>query len=1055
MGSSGPERVRRPEAPMGEERKALRVSLLGAFRVSVGSRTIPQDAWHLRKAAALVKLIALAPGHRLHREQVMERLWPDSDRRATSNNLRQTLHAARRILASDPSAGSRYLGSEADSLVLCPENDLWVDVDAFEAAALSTQRSREPGAYEDAIELYVGELLPEDRYEEWAEERRRELSETYTSLFLGLAWAYEEREDYGSAIEALRKVTRDEPTYEEAHAGLMRLYALSGRRVDALRQYEFLEGTISRELGTGPSASTRALKEEIASGRYPSEAARPLGPPSKEASEPLKHNLPDPRTSFVGRGRELAEIKRTLAMTSLVTLIGTGGSGKTRLALKVAKDLVGIYPDGVRLVELAGLSEPELVPQEVADTLGVREEPGRPLVETLAQSARKKTLLLVSDNCEHLIDAAARLIDFLLASCPHLKVMATSREPLGVEGEVLYSVPPLLVPTRHPADFTKVGEYDSVRLFLERTRLRLPGFSLTQENARPVAEVCRRLEGLPLAIELAAARMGTLAAAQIAERLEDSISLLSAGPRTASARHRTMRATIGWSYGLLSESEKETFGRLSVFSGGFTLEAAEAVCQGGGKEEGEVLDLLSNLVDKSLVLAETNTEGRVRYRMLEPVRQYARDKLEESGEAEVVLRRHAAFFLALAERAEPKLKEAQQEAWLERLEADHDNFRTVLSWALERGEAELGLRLSAALGEFWYMRGYVSEGRRWLEAALAREDAPSAVRVRALARVGTMTWQQGDLERAIVLSKEGLALARELGDKASAGAALFNLGAAVMQQGEPERAAAFYEESLPLLREVEAKRVLGWSLLGLGFVGLLRQDYVRAKVLEEEALAISHEAGDVLNIALMLVHLGFIALLQGQYDRTEALCMKSLGLSRRLRMRYNIRVGLPMLAASAASQEQPFRAARLWGAVERLCEEMGAPLSAVELPYYSPRIAAARTQIDDAAWEAASHEGQAMSMDEAIEYALSEEEGIPSTPPASGQRVGEQSALLTRREQEVAALVARGLTNRQVASELSISEHTVANHVAKILRKLGLGSRSQITAWVVQRRTPP
>lgn len=398
--------------PMGETSKTVRVWLLGGFRVSVGSRSIPQQSWRLRKAATLVKLLALAADHRLHREQVMDILWAQSGRRAASNNLRQALHTARNVL--DPAMGARYLASEGESLVLCPKGGLWVDVEAFEEAVATAQHAKEPATYRAAIELYSGVLLPEDRYEEWAADRRR----------------------------ALR----------EAHTGLMRLYALSGRKVDALRQYELFEGTISQQLGTVPSASTRALKEEVASGRFPPEAARSPSLRSKEASELPQHDLPVPRTSFVGRGRELTEIKRTLAMTRLLTLTGTGGSGKTRLALKVAKDLTGAYPDGVRLIELAGLSAPELVPQEVADTLGVREEPGRPLVEILAQSIHEKTLLLVTDNCEHLIDAAARLVDFLLAAGPHLKVMATSREPLGVEGEVLFSVPPLLVPSELPSN---------------------------------------------------------------------------------------------------------------------------------------------------------------------------------------------------------------------------------------------------------------------------------------------------------------------------------------------------------------------------------------------------------------------------------------------------------------------------------------------------------------------------------------------------------------------------------------------------------------------------
>jgi predicted ATPase/DNA-binding SARP family transcriptional activator len=567
----------------------------------------------------------------MHREQVMDLLWPDSSRRSASNNLRSVLHAARKVL--DPNVGFIYLASEGKSLALCPGGDLWVDVDAFEAALAKARRARDPAAYGTAIELYAGELLPEDRYEVWAEGRREELRKMHLDLHVEMAGLYEGRGEWRPAIDALRRAVTEEPVPEEAHVGLMRLYTLSGWSGQALVQYERLRETLRRELGAEPSASVRALREEIVSGRFPSQEMQLRGFLPREVEELPQHNLPIPRTSFVDRRRELTEIKPTLATTRLLTLTGVGGSGKTRLALKVATDLAAAYSDRAWFVELATLSEPDLVPQAVADAAGVREQPGRPISRTVAEHLGENRGLLVLDNCEHLVDAAARLVDFLLASCPYLRILATSREPLGVEGEVLFSVPPLPVPAALPAASGEIGGEDSVGLFVELARLRLPGFLLTQENVRSVVAVCRRLEGLPLAIELAAARMGTLAADQMAQKLEHSLGLLSSGPRTAPSRQRTMRAAIGWSYGLLSEGEKEMFGRLSVFAGGFTLEAAEATCPGGSIEDEDVLNLVSGLVNKSLVVAHTTAEGRVRYRMLEPVRQYAREKLEESGEA--------------------------------------------------------------------------------------------------------------------------------------------------------------------------------------------------------------------------------------------------------------------------------------------------------------------------------------------------------------------------------------------------------------------------------------
>jgi len=674
-----------------ERLEAIRIRLLGGFEVTVGARTIEEGAWRLRKAANLVKLLALAAGNRLHREQVMYTLWPELEIRAASNNLRQTVHTARRTF--DLSMGSRYLASRDESLVMCPESSLWVDVDAFEEAARTARRSREPALYRAALDLYTGELLPTDRYEEWAEEPRRRLQETYLSLLLGLAHLHEELADYDSAIEALRRVVSEEPTREEAHVGLMRLYALAGNSGEALAQYGRLEETLSRALGTEPAASSRALREEITAGRFPPTEGQFLTSSSEGPPDAGKHNLPAPRSSFVGRETELRNVKRDLAMTRLLTLTGVGGCGKTRLALEMARELVGAYPDGVWLVELAALSEGALVAQALASVLGMQEQPDRSLTDALVDFLRTKRALLVLDNCEHLVDAVARLADVLLDSCHHLRVLATSRESLNVEGELSWLVPSLSAPSLlQSPKVEELAGYESVRLFVERARHRNPAFSLTPENSHAVARICGRLDGIPLAIELAAARVG-LSVEQIATRLDDSLRLLSAGSRTASPRQRTLRGTLDWSYELLSMPEQSLFCRLSVFAGGWTLQAAEVV-GAGDTQHGDVVDLLSRLVDKSLVVAETTGIGGARYRMLEPIRQYAQEKLEESGEAEEVRSQHASFFLALAEEAEPGLRGPEDAEWLERLEAEHDNMRAALSWALERGQTELGLRLA-------------------------------------------------------------------------------------------------------------------------------------------------------------------------------------------------------------------------------------------------------------------------------------------------------------------------------------------------------------------------
>ena len=484
-----------------EPHEALRIRLLGGFRVSVGSRIVGENGWRLKKAKSLLKLLALAPGHRMHREQAMDLLWPDSGSESQANNLRQALHAARRTLKPAPGASSsNYLQLLGDQVALCPEGDVWVDVQAFQEAATTARRVGEQPAYRAAIDLYAGELLPEDRYEGWAEERRDGLRGTYLSLLLELAGLYEDGEQFEGAIGALRKAVVAEPTREEAHMGLMRLYSLTGRRQEALVQYERLRQALLVELGAEePGEAGRLLYEEIRAGRSPV-----MQSPAKEdrtraaPSDSPRHNLPVERTSFVGRREEMVEVERLLAMTGLLTLTGTGGSGKTRFALALARELAGIYPDGAWLVELAPLSEPDLVERTVAAALRVREQPGRSLTDTLKDSLRGKKLLLVLDNCEHLVEAAALLAETLLDSCPNLKVLATSREALNIRGELVWRVSSLSVPKKsgnyYSSSMTMAEElrrYESVRLFVERAKYRRPAFELTSENAKAVAEICR------------------------------------------------------------------------------------------------------------------------------------------------------------------------------------------------------------------------------------------------------------------------------------------------------------------------------------------------------------------------------------------------------------------------------------------------------------------------------------------------------------------------------------------------------------------------------------
>jgi non-specific serine/threonine protein kinase len=598
---------------------------------------------------------------------------------------------------------------------------------------------------------------------------------------------------------------------------------------------------------------------------------------------------------------------------------------------------------------------------------------------------------------------------------------------------------------------------------------------------------------MPLAIELAAARVGALSVEQIERKLKGSLDLLGEGGRIAPQRHRTLRGALDWSYGLLSKSEQTLFRRLCVFAGGWTLEAAEAVGARECVEREDITDLLAGLVDKSLVVAEANTHSGSRYRLLEPVRQYAREKLAEGEEGDAVRRRHVAFFLVLAEEADPGVEGAQQPVWVERLEEEHDNIRAALSWSLGQGQdAELALRIGAALGAFWYLRGYFSEGRKWLEEALAQSSrAPTAARARALHRVSWLALLQGDLDRAeeasegglglegvelfrtesgdsiaaelqrmlgmvvgtrgelereTELLEESLALSREAGSLSGMAGSIFILGVGWRARGDIERATELFEEALTMFRELGDQALIASVLTHLGYTFLFQGDLERATATSEEAAAMLREQKHISYLADALNILGWAALLRGDSERARALYAESMQLRLELGDKLGALETLVGLACVAEARGEGERAAKLFGACQVLREVMGAPPEPGESALQEPYLAAARSQLDEAAWETAWKEGKAMGLEEAIAYALSEDEPARSAPLTPAQHITDKTPMLTRREREVASLVAQRLTNRQIASELVLSERTVDHHVASILKKMGLRSREQVAS---------
>ena len=730
------------------------------------------------------------------------------------------------------------------------------------------------------------------------------------------------------------------------------------------------------------------------------------------ASKP-KHNLPYQLTSFIGREQEIAQLEELVTANRLVTLTGAGGAGKTRLAIEVARRLVDAFPDGVWLVELAALSDPRLVPQAVAQALGVKEQPTRPVIETLSDHLASKKLLLVLDNVEHQLDACVRLVDELLRRCRDVTVLVTSRERLGMAGELTYRVPSLTVPgTSETLTPEAVSRYEGVRLFVDRAKLGRSDFHVTTENAFAVASICARLDGMPLAIELAAARLRSMSVDELNGRLDQRFALLTDGSRTALPRHRTLRSTIDWSYDLLHEPEKLFLQRLSVFAGGWTLAAAEEVCAGEGIEHSDILDLLSSLVDKSLVVPDQG-DAQTRYRLLETVRQYARDRLEDTGGSAAVRVRHRDYYLALAEEANPKLKSAEQAEWLRRLEEEHENLRAGLEWSLVETGSKAGLRLCGALQRFWWTHGHLAEGRQWCTRVLCKAGAEERTRERAhvLNGAGVLAYHQGDYPAAKVLHEESLAIRRELDDRHGIAGSLSNLGYALLNQGDYPAARALLEESLAISRELGNPHSIALALSNLGHVAINQGDYPAARALLEESLAISRELGNPYSIALALSNLGhaaldqgdhpaaralleeglairrdlgdrfsiatslsnlgLVALHQGDYPAARAMIGESLAIRRELGDQFGIPASLEGLAAVVASQRDSMRAARIWGAAEQLRAQIGTPRPPSEQSDHERRVAAARiASKDDAAFHSAWQEGRGLTLDQAIDLAL-------------------------------------------------------------------------------------
>jgi predicted ATPase/class 3 adenylate cyclase len=713
-----------------------------------------------------------------------------------------------------------------------------------------------------------------------------------------------------------------------------------------------------------------------------------LHPDLPDAFPPLRtletrpHNLPTQATPFLGRERAVNEVVALLrsAEARLVTLTGPGGTGKTRLALQAAAQLLEDFPDGVYFVPLAALRDPELVPSAIATALGLREQAGQMPAQAVREALADKRLLLVLDNVEQ-VAASAPFVGELLAAAPALEVLATSRLPLRLRAEREYPVPPLALPPANGTPPEQLLQYEAVRLFVERAQSVRAGFALTPEIATAVAEITRRLDGLPLAIELAAARVRLLPPAALLARLEKRLPLLTGGPRDAPARQQTLRDAIAWSYDLLTAGEQALFRRLSIFAGGFSLEAAEAVANRGG--ELDVLDGVDRLSEHSLL--RPGADGEPRFTMLETIREYGLEQLEQSGEAEAARQAHTEFFLALVEEAEPKLTSPDQLVWLERLEAEHDNLLAALSWALVN-DTQIALRLAGGLAWFWYFRGYLREGRAWLDRILAASGDPGPLHVGAFAAAGRLARHLGDYEGAIALLERSLELARSFQDRRVEALALHELGAlAGLAEGDAAREVILTEASLALWRELGDSWGTARTLNNLGYEAYLQGDVDRAVSLLDEGVTLARVAGDRSVLGYILDSRGVVAEAQGELERATDLYQEALTLAQQVGNPLVVAFALSSLAGMAARQGQPVRAARMWGAASALRDSIGTRLPLEEEERFAQPLSAVRDFLGEDAFAAAWEEGRAQPLDQVVAEALTVgNELVMSTPTESG-----------------------------------------------------------------------
>jgi len=760
---------------------------------------------------------------------------------------------------------------------------------------------------------------------------------------------------------------------EPAYRALMSAHAVKGDMSKVAASYERCFRSL-REFGMEPSEQTKELYKSLKSGK---DAPTTVSVTTTSIGKKASSNIPVPLTSFVGRHKELKEIAKLLSSSRLLTLTGPGGVGKTRLAIHTANDSIKKFKDGVFWVGLVGLSDANLIPQEIAQSLNVREVSQEPLINTLKDYLKVKDLLLILDNCEHLIEASAQYTEQLLAGCAKLKILATSRERLGLFNETTWPVPSLALPEiqRTPSP-GELEEYASVALFAERARAINSDFLLTAQNATSIAQICQRLDGIPLAIELAAARIKVLSVAEIASHLTDRFSLLTSGSRTALPRQQTLRATIDWSYDLLTEPECILFRRLAIFAGSFTLEGIEEVCS-QGMDRRDLLDLLGRLVDKSLAMVDVvSSKTETRYRLLETIREYARQKIDEADETTELRNRHLEYFVGLAEEAEKNTFGADSVRYHQRLDQELDDIRTAMKWSIQAHQATMAHRLAAALFYFWYNRSpFGGEWQEQLNKALSLPEGleRTSARAKALNAMGFFYWADVIPVNPRRELDEALSIGRELGDKVIIARSLYNLGLIESMEGRYVEARSFFEQSLELFREPGFhNREYVLSLTFLGDVDFNQNDLESALLHYGQSISALRELKDRNFLAYVVRRMGQLKWYQGEYEKAALFCRESLTLNQELGDERGVIASISAFSGIATAQGRLAPAAQLFGAVEALLRSKNIQLVHMDRMEYDRNVATLHAQLDPLTFEKVWRGGSSMTLEQAIEFALKE-----------------------------------------------------------------------------------